>query len=72
MTTTDVTGFYTFFLRPEIGRFSPHFGAISFLNYTVQLEKREKSTEENSKNPVETARRNCRFLFLVVVERVLI
>ena len=36
MTATDVTG-----LRPEIGRFSPHFGAISLLNYTVNLEKRE-------------------------------
>ena len=32
-----------FFLRPECGQFSPHFGAISSLNYTVSLEKREKN-----------------------------
>ena len=31
-----------FFLLPEIGQFSPHFGAISLLNYTVNLEKRER------------------------------
>ena len=33
-----------FFLHAEIGQFSPHFGAISLLNYTVNLEKRGKST----------------------------
>ena len=43
-----------FLLRPEIGQFSPHFGAISFLCYTINLE-----SGENSKNPVETAPRNC-------------
>ena len=59
------------FLRPEIGPFSPHHGAIPLLNYTKNLEKKEKSTGENSKNPVETAPRNCRFLSLVVVERAL-
>ena len=31
-----------FFLRLEIGQVSPHFGAISLLNYIVNLEKREK------------------------------
>ena len=31
----------------------------------------EKSTGENSRSPVETAPQNCRFLSLVVVERVL-
>ena len=61
-----------FVLRPEIGQFSPHFGAISVLNYTENPEKHEKkSTGDNSKNPVETAPRNCRFLSLVVVEQVL-
>ena len=30
-----------FFLRPEIGQMSPHFGAIS-LSHTVNLEKRER------------------------------
>ena len=61
-----------FFLRPEIGQFFPRFGAISLLHNTEKLEEKEKSTGENSKNPVETALRNCRFLFLVVVECALI
>ena len=34
--------FLRFFLRLEIGQFSPHFGAMSLLNYTGNLEKREK------------------------------
>ena len=44
-----------FFLRPEIGQFAPHFGAISLLNYTVSLEKREK-------HPLEKIQKmqNCR------------
>ena len=41
MTATDVTGFYVFFLRPEIGQFSPHFGATSLLDDTENLEKRK-------------------------------
>ena len=41
MTARDVTGFCAFF-SPEIGQFSPHFGAFSLLNCTVDLEKREK------------------------------
>ena len=32
-----------FFLRPEIGQFSTHSGAISLQNYTENLEKLEKS-----------------------------
>ena len=31
----------------EIGQFSPHFGAISLLNYTENMENKEKSTGEN-------------------------
>ena len=57
------------FLRPEMGQFSPHFGAKL---RNKPGEKRKKSTGENSKNPMETAPRNCRFLSLVVVARVLI
>ena len=38
-----------FFLRPEIGQFSPHLDSASLLSYSVNLEKREKSTGENSK-----------------------
>ena len=49
MTATDVTGFYVFFSAWGIGPFSPHFGAISSLNYTENLEKTEKSTGENSR-----------------------
>ena len=60
------------FLHSEIGQISPRFGAVSLLNCTENLEKKEKSTGENSKkNPLETAQRNCRFLSLVMVERVL-
>ena len=43
MTAREVTGFYACFLRPEIGQFSPHLGAVSLLSYTVKkLEKRGK------------------------------
>ena len=59
------------FLCPEIGQFSPHFGAISLLTYTVNLEKKDKMHRRKFKNPVETAPRNCRYLSLVVVESVL-
>ena len=38
-----------FFLRPEIGQFSPHFGAISSLNHTNNLEKKEKNPLEKFK-----------------------
>ena len=59
-------------LRPDIGQFSPHFGAISSRNCTEKLHKGKKSTGENLKDPMETAPQNCRFLSLVVVECVLI
>ena len=75
MTAKDVTGFCASSIRPEIEQFSPHFGPMSLLNCTENLEKQEKhlSTGENSRtNPVETAPRNCRFLSLIVVQRVLI
>ena len=36
------SGILRFFLWLEIGQFSPHFGAISLLNYTANLEKRGK------------------------------
>ena len=60
-------------LQPETGQFSPHFAAIPLPNYTVNWRKGKRSAGENSKNPVETAPRGCRFLYLVVgVESVLI
>ena len=56
MTARDVTGFCAFFSARKSGKFSPHFGSISWSNYTVNLEKKEISTGENIfKNPVETA-----------------
>ena len=38
-----------FFLRPEIGQFSPHCGADFLLNYTEQLETKEKIHWRNFK-----------------------
>ena len=44
------------FIHPEIGQFSPHLGAISLLNCTYNLEKREKNPLEKFQiNPVEAA-----------------
>ena len=48
MTARDVTGILRFFLRPEIGQFSPHFEVISLLNYTENLEKKEKNPLEKT------------------------
>ena len=70
MTARDVTGFCPFSPPGNRATFST-FGAISLLNYTENLEKRKKSTGDNSKNPVEKLPRNYRFLSLVVVEDVL-
>ena len=72
ITGGDVTGFYGFFLPLEIGPFSPHFGAISLLNYTVNLEKRENIHWRKGKKSSGDAAPKCRFLSLVVVERLLI
>ena len=50
------------FLCPEIGQFSPDFGAISLLNYTEDQEKKwQKSTGENSKDSKDRIPWNCRF-----------
>ena len=69
MTARD--GILLIFLCLGIGQLSPQFG-VDLLSklHTKTLEKTKKSTGENSKNPTETAPRNCRFLSLVVVERV--
>ena len=54
------------------GQFSPHLQAI-FLNLTENLEKKEKNPlKKIQRSPVEMAPRNCRFLSLVVVKRILI
>ena len=58
-----------FFLRTEIGQIYPHLGSISLRNlHSKPGERGKKSTGENSKHPVETGPRNCRFLSLVLVE----
>ena len=64
MPARGVTGLYAFFLRLEIGQLSPRFGATSLLNYTENL-------EHKGNHSVETAPRNCSFLSLVVVARLL-
>ena len=51
MTARGVTRFSRVFLRPEIGPFSPHFGAISLLNYTDNPGEKRKNPLEN--NPGE-------------------
>ena len=68
MTATDLTGFYAFSLSRN--------GAIlsTFWGHNNPGEKGTKNLLEKTqkkKNPVETAPQNCRFLFLVVVKRVL-
>ena len=62
-----------FFLRPEIGRFSPHFGAISLLIYTENLEKKGKKIHWRKFKEIQWRRcpEIADFLSLVVVERVL-
>ena len=74
MTAKDVTGFCAFFSPRKSGNFLHILAAISLPNYTVNLGKQEKKNplEKIQINPVETAPRNCRFLSLVVVGRVLI
>ena len=56
---------------PKAGIHSLHLGAISFLNYTENLERKERIHWRRLQKSVETVPRNCRFLSLVVVERVL-
>ena len=68
MTIKDVTGF----LRVEISRFSPDLGGMSLLNCTEKLENRNSNGENFPKNPVKTALRDCQFLSLHIVKRVLL
>ena len=67
MTATDVTGFDAIFSAAFFATFSRLKGLV-LLNYTENLGKKQKISGEP---PVEMAPRNCRFLSLVVVERVL-
>ena len=72
MTARDMTGFYAFSPPGSRAIFSTFGGDFLTKLHTQPGQKGNKSTGENSKNPVETAPRNCRFLSLVVVERALI
>ena len=73
MTARDVTGFYANFSARESGNFLHILGGVFFTELHIKPgEKGQTCTGENSKNPVETAGRNRRFLSLVVVKRVLI
>ena len=45
-----LTGFYASSSPPENGQYSPHFGAMSFPNYAVNLEKGEKIHWRRFKN----------------------
>ena len=71
MTATDVTGFYALFSARKSGNFLYILGLFLKL-HSKPREKGKNPLEKIQKNPVETAPRNCRFLSLVVVERVLI
>ena len=69
MTATDVTGFGAIFSTGFFATFSPDFRGLVLLNYTENLEKKQKIQWRASSG--DGAPRNCRFLSLVVVERVL-
>ena len=68
MTATGVTGFDAIFSTGFFATFSRFSGARLTKLHREPGEKAKKSSGEP---PVETAPRNCRFLSLVVVERVL-
>ena len=71
MTARDKTGFYAIFSARKSGNFLHILGRFPYYMAQKTWRRRQRSTRENSKNPAETAPRNCRFLSLVVVERVL-
>ena len=68
MTATDVTGFDAIFSTGFFATFSRFWGARLT---KLHREPGEKAKNTSGEPPVETAPRNCRFLSLVVVERVL-
>ena len=70
MTGRDVPEVYVFFSARESGDF---LHMISLLNCTENLEKQEQIHWRKFKNKIQWRRRleNCRFLSVVVVERVL-
>ena len=70
MTARDVTGSDAFFSAQISGNFLHIFGVISSLR-KKNLEKKVLKVDWRKRSPVETAPGNCRFLSLVVVERVL-
>ena len=70
MTATDVTGFCDFLSALKSGIFDT-LGWSPYQFTPESWRNKENSSGENSKNPVGTVPRNCRFLSLVVIEPVL-
>ena len=66
MSARDMTGFCAFFSARKTT-----FLGDSLLHYTENPGEKQKFHWRKLKKPVEMAPRNCRFLSLVVVERVL-
>ena len=60
------------FLRLDIGPFSPHLGAISLLNYTSNLDRKEKIHWRTFEKCSGDSAPTLQILSLVVVERALI
>ena len=57
------------FLHPEILQFSPEFGPC--LNLMQKLREKENPVEKTPYSSGDAAQKKCRFLSLVVVERVM-
>ena len=71
MTARDVTGFYAFSLPGNRAIFSTFWGDFLTNLRRQPGDKKKKTLEKIQKDPAETVLRNCRFLSLVIVERVL-
>ena len=71
MTARDVTGFYAFCSARKSGNFLHSLGPFSYLITQKAWRKKKTHCRKLKKNAVEKLPRNCRFLSLVVVKRVL-
>ena len=71
MTARDATGFYAIFSAWKSGNFLHILGRVLTKLNRKPEDISKSSAGENSKHPVETVPRHCKFLSLVVVERVL-
>ena len=71
MKVRDMTGFYAFFFARESDKLLPILVRVPYQNYTENLEKQGKFHLRKLKIQWGQRPRNCGFLSLVVVERVL-